>query len=46
MSTIHCSRDSGAPISDRMAGIATFTIVASIDEISRLRQQVTSTIVL
>jgi hypothetical protein len=29
-----------------MVGIATFTIVASIEEISRLRQHVTSTMVL
>ena len=42
----HCSWDGDAPRSVRMAGIATLTIVASIDTISRLRQQDTRTMAL
>ena len=39
MSTTHCSWDGEAPRSLRMDGMATLTIVESIDTISRLRQQ-------
>src|SRR5215207_5681155 len=39
MSMTHCNCDADAPRSARMLGMATLTIVASIDTISRLRQQ-------
>ena len=39
MSMTHCSCDADALRSARMLGMATLTIVASIDTISRLRQQ-------
>ena len=39
MSMTHCSWEVVAPRSVRMAGTATLTMVASIDTISRLRQQ-------
>src|SRR3954471_21943814 len=39
MSMTHCSCDADACRSSRMFGMATLTIVASIDTISRLRQQ-------
>ena len=41
MSTTHCSCAGEADRSVRIAGIATLTMVASIETISRLRQQET-----
>ena len=46
MSTTHCICDAEACRSARIDGIATLTMVASIDTISRLRQQDARMIVL
>lgn len=46
MSMTHCSDDTDACNSVRIDGSATFTIVASIETISRLMQQVARMIIL
>jgi hypothetical protein len=45
-SMTHCSWDAVAPRSSRIDGMATLTMVASIDTISKLRQQDARTIAL
>ncbi len=42
-STVHCRPVIDVPNSARIEGSATFTMVASIDTISRLRQQIART---